>query len=226
GLTREQIAFRRELWATHGKLARQEYAEDAEACFLASGECLFEIEVIEKRLKEVGKPMHKRDANTYEEYLPVRPGKKYVMGVDPAGGGVNGDYSAAEVIEVESGMQVAEYCGHQTPAELALGVFMMGMHYNDALVAVERNNHGHAVIAELERLGYTNLYQQKGQLGWLTTVASRPRMIEQFAATLRNEPEKINSKRLLEECKTFVRREDGSGAAMSGAHDDLVIAMA
>ncbi|HEY3927195.1 MAG TPA: terminase [Candidatus Koribacter sp.] len=225
GLTREQIAFRRELWATHGKLARQEYAEDAEQCFLASGECLFEIEVIEKRLKEVGKPTHLRDNGTYEEYVPALPGKKYVIGVDPAGGGVDGDYSAAEVIEAGTGMQVAEYCGHQTPAELALGVVVMGRRYNDALLVVERNNHGHAVIAELERLGYTNLYEKNNQLGWLTTVASRPRMIEQFAAMLRNEPEKINSKRLLEECKTFVRREDGSGAAMSGAHDDLVMAM-
>jgi hypothetical protein len=34
------------------------------------------------------------------------------------------------------------------------------------------------------------------------------------------------SPRLLEECRTFVRRPDGSAAAANGAHDDTVMAMA
>ena len=38
GLTREQIAFRRRLQRQFGVLARQEYPESADDCFLASGE--------------------------------------------------------------------------------------------------------------------------------------------------------------------------------------------
>ena len=45
-------------------------------------------------------------------------------------------------------------------------------------------------------------------------------------ATLAAEPGVFRSRRLLEECRTFVRREDGSPAAASGTHDDCVMAMA
>ena len=54
----------------------------------------------------------------------------------------------------------------------------LGHEYNNAMIAVERNNHGFAVIVALEQNGYCNLYRQGGQTGWLTTTASRPRMIE------------------------------------------------
>jgi hypothetical protein len=122
-------------------------------------------------------------------------------------------------------LQCAELRGHYTPSELARRIEELGYEYNEALIAVERNNHGHAVIVALEQSGYHNLYMQGEKAGWLTTSASRPRMIEQFAARLRREPGKFASRRLLEECKTFVRRADGSAAATNGAHDDLVMAM-
>ena len=47
--------------------------------------------------------------------------------------------------------------------------------YNRALLAVERNNHGHAVLAYLSSTRkYENLYCYNGQPGWLTTTTSRP----------------------------------------------------
>ena len=51
-------------------------------------------------------------------------------------------------------------------------------------------------------------------------------MIENMAAVLMAEPELFHSPRLLEECRTFVRRADGNAAAADGAHDDCVMAMA
>ncbi len=226
GLTREQIAYRRDIHANFGKLARQEYAEDAESCFLASGECVFEVPIIERRLAELEEPVEREENGALEIYYPPVAGRSYAIGVDPAGGGTEGDYAAAEVIERASGMQCAELRGHYGPVELAHRVGKLGRRYNDALVAVERNNHGHAVLVALEQSGYENLYAERGQTGWLTTMASRPRMLERFAAELRECPAKFASRRLLEECKSFVRKEDGSASAASGAHDDLVMAMA
>ena len=46
------------------------------------------------------------------------PGKQYVIGVDPAGGGTEGDYSCAQVIERETGMQ----CGELHAASASAGV--------------------------------------------------------------------------------------------------------
>ena len=84
-----------------------------------------------------------------EVLLPVNRARRYVVGVDPAGGGTEGEYSCAEVIELESGMQCAELRGHYGPQELATRVARLAREYNGALVAVERNNHGHAVLAHL-----------------------------------------------------------------------------
>jgi hypothetical protein len=124
-------------------------------------------------------------------------------------------------------VQCAELHGHFPPQELAARVAVLAHKYNDALVAVERNNHGHAVLAHLMMSqGYTNVYKSGGQPGWLTTSASRPRMLENFGASLAAAPFMFLSPRLLEECRTFIRHPDGTCSAAAGAHDDTVMAMA
>jgi hypothetical protein len=115
------------------------------------------------------------------------------------------------------------------PRELAASVAALGREYNNALIAVERNNHGHAVLAHLdasEHYDGARIYEQHHQLGWLTSAVSRPHMIEQFAALVSRHPDLLSSARLLTECRTFVRHQDGAAAAASGAHDDCVMAMA
>src|SRR5207253_2374428 len=52
GLSVAQILYRRKILAGFRNLAPQEYAEDPESCFIASGECVFALEPIEQRLQE------------------------------------------------------------------------------------------------------------------------------------------------------------------------------
>ncbi|HVO80958.1 MAG TPA: hypothetical protein VMT28_09510 [Terriglobales bacterium] len=226
-LTAEQIGFRREVRASLRQRAAEEYAEDAESCFRASGECMFDLDVVEQRLREPSAAYEQTDNGKLLKFLPAQAGKEYILGVDPAGGGADGDYACAQVIDRSSGMQCAELRGHLTRQELAARVAILAREYNDALVAVERNNHGHEVLAHL---AFTHadvkVYHQKGDAGWLTSAASRPRMLDNLAAVLTAAPCLFVSRRLLEECKTFVRRPDGSSAAANGAHDDTVMAMA
>ena len=226
GLNREQIAFRRWLRAEFRGLAPQEYAEDDVHCFLASGECIFDLERIEARLADCGEPSEGRDNGRLQLYLPAN-GHQYIVGVDPAGGGSEGDYACATVIERNTAMQCAELRGHFTPQELAGRVAALAREYNRALVAVERNNHGHAVLAHLARgEKYERLYEHGGQLGWLTSAVTRPAMLANFAAILAESPALFSSRTLLEECRTFVRHPDGTSSAAAGAHDDCVLAMA
>ena len=63
-------------------------------------------------------------------------------------------------------------------------------------------------------------------MGWLTSVASRPGMIEHLAIVLSADEDTLHSPRLLRECRSFVRHPDGSSRAAAGAHDDCVMAMA
>ena len=232
GLTAEQIAFRRDLRAQFGTLAKQEYAEDAQTCFVASAECVFDPLQIELRLGHCAPPLETHDNGRLLVWWPPngtgrRPRSHYIIGVDPAGGGVHGDYSCAQLIDGDTGLQCAELHGHLPPRDLARAVRELARRYNHALVAVERNNHGAAVLEYLiSAEPYDNLYEQKGQPGWLTTTASRTRMLTHFIVTMEEEPNLFSSERLLRECRTFVRREDGAPAAAAGAHDDCIMAMA
>lgn len=226
GLTARQIAWRRQQWASLRGLAAQEFAEDAVTCFRASGECVFELEVIEKALETTAEPMESRDNGRLKIWLPPRAGQQYLIGVDPAGGGVNGDYSCAQVIDRKWGTQCAELHGHFSLRELTKKLIELGKEYNSALLAVERNNHGHAVLVQLRYLDYPNVFVQKGQDGWNTTAANRPDMIETLSVVMADAPELFRSARLWNECRTFVRQVDGTARAAAGSHDDCVMAMA
>lgn len=226
GLDNEQLAFRRALRANFGRLAPQEYAEDPAACFLASGECVFDLEVLEQRRAALP-PGQAWDNGRLTVWFPPQRGRDYVVGVDPAGGGTQGDYACAQVIDRALGLQCAELHGHLTPPELARAVAELAREYNGALVVVERNNHGYAVLVSLTRIErYKRVYEEDGKSGWLTNAATRPPMVENLVALVTTAPELFTSERLLAECRTFVRRKDGSPAAASGAHDDRVMAMA
>jgi hypothetical protein len=262
-LTQRQIAFRRQVRSNFRGLAVQEFAEDPVSCFRASGECVFDLEAIELRWKALALPAATCDNGRLTIFFPPQSTSSYIIAVDPAGGGIEGDYACAQVIERSTGMQCAELHAHLTPQELATKVAALAREYKDALVAVERNNHGHAVLAYLDTCEhYANIFSQRtagtrnttrpssvgapplsrlsGQggmtpsaqahpgasPGWLTTAASRPRIIERLAAFLSTDAHLFHSRGLLEECRTFVRDETGFAAAAPGSHDDRVMAMA
>ena len=225
-LTNEQIAWRRINRAQLRGLAVQEFAEDAVTCFRASGECVFDLDAIDIGLSNCGEPAETQDSGRMLTWLPPQPGKQYILGVDPAGGGSEGDYACVQVIERQTAMQCAELQGHFPPRELAMRTIELGRSYNQALLVVERNNHGYGVLAHLQAGGSLNVFRDGGQDGWLTSAASRPAMVENLAAVLAAEPKLFKSRRLLNECRTFVRYPDGNSGAAGGTHDDCVMAMA
>jgi hypothetical protein len=51
-------------------------------------------------------------------------------------------------------------------------------------------------------------------------------MIGRLDAALVDEPDRFQSRRLLAECRSFVRLPNGSSGAQAGTHDDRVMAMA
>jgi hypothetical protein len=223
----EQIGFRRRIRADFRGLARQEYAEDEDSCFLASGDSVFELSTIEARLTTAPPAAELRRNGELEVWLPPLLGKEYLVAVDPAGGGSEGDYSAAQVLELETGLQCAEFAGHVGGLELARLVTALAAEYNHAWLVVERNNHGSGVLALIETVcGYGRVYHQGGQPGWLTTSMSRPAALGRLGAGLVEQPERFQSRRLLAECRSFVRLPDGRSGARPGTHDDRVMAMA
>jgi Terminase RNaseH-like domain len=264
GLSLEQLAFRRQLQANFRGLMRQEFAEDAETCFLVSGECFFDVELVQERLRDVvesrteesraadgadgrgwvqetevlrrerakGRALAQDDnvgnqGTRLLRFYPAVRGREYVVAVDPAGGGVDGDYACVQVLDRETGLQCAELRAHLSPRETAHKAAALAHEYGEAVLVVERNNHGHEVLAYLHHeIAYPMLYEERGQLGWLTGVANRGPMLAGMEAWFAMYPERVSSVRLLEEMKTFLRKADGRAAAANGAHDDAVMAFA
>jgi hypothetical protein len=221
-----QIGCRRHLQENFRGLARQEYAEDAESCFLASGSCWFEVAAIDEQLRVVRAPAEKR--GDLWIWAKPQPARQYLVAVDPCGGSPDGDYAAAQVIDREQGLQCAELRTRRSPLETAMAAADLAREYNHALLAVERNNHGHGVLAHLHSAcQYDRVYRgADGQDGWLTSLSSRPAMLADLGAALVQTPALFSSERLLRECRTFVRGAGGNGAAAAGEHDDCVMAMA
>jgi hypothetical protein len=228
GLTAGQIGFRRGLETSYRGLRSQEFAEDAETCFRATGECCFEVSAIEERMAGLGAVREARRGGALQVWLPPMPGKDYVVAVDTAGGGVHGDYAAVQVIEVGSGAQCAELQEKLNTLELARVAAGLAREYRGAVIAVERNNHGAGVLAYLDATErYTAVWRGRdGEPGWLTTAGSKPGAVSRMGALLVETPWLFYSKRLLGECRTYVTFEGGKTGAVAGAHDDCLMAMA
>ena len=116
--------------------------------------------------------------------------------------------------------------------------------YNDALLVIENANIGWAVIQQVIDRGYKNLYYspkmdmamgnveqyltkfENGQgmvPGFTTSLRTRPLVISKMVSYIHEKACTIQSKRLLEELRTFVWK-NGKAQALDGYNDDLVMA--
>jgi hypothetical protein len=232
GLSPAQLGYRRKLERAFRGMRAQEFAEDAESCFRASGNSCFSIEAIDRHFAQACDPVQIRRDGALHVWLPPAMGRAYLLGVDTAGGGSEGDYAAIQVIDLASGLQCAELRERLGPLDLARAAAQLAREYRGATIAVERNNHGAAVLAYLaatER--YDNVYAPKnggpnGVAGWLTTAGNKPQMVSRIGALLEEAAQLFFSRRLLAECRTFITHANGSTGAASGAHDDCLMAMA
>jgi hypothetical protein len=227
GLTAEQVGFRRGLESLYRKLRSQEFAEDPESCFRATGDCCFELDAIEARLKDAPEPFAKRRNAKLHVWLPPVAGREYILAVDTAGGGQDGDFCAMQVIDRVTGAQCAELQQKLGLREQATVAAELARQYNGALLVVERNNHGAGVIAHLSNMQRKPRVFESGEVpGWLTTALNKPEVIARLGALLVESPQIFMSRRLLAECRTFVNLQGGRTGAANGSHDDLVMAMA
>ena len=244
-ITPEQVQFRRFKKAelkNYGNdksliTFEQEYPEDDQTCFLASGEAVMDLALLKELLDNAPKPI--LDNGWMRIYKPYDRKKHYVIGADPAEG-IGGDYCAAVMICVEDREVVGTLRGHWKPGEFAHKLFDFGKMFQVSnrpwpLLAVERNNHGHAVLLELEsHIGYQNLFvalkslsvgSKDDKLGWGTTMITRPIMINGIIAAIENKYLTVNDRYLIQEGLTL-SGINGKIEAADGKHDDLFVAAA
>lgn len=228
-LTHAQIMFRRtKIAEKKGVVAKflQEYPEDDVGCFIATGHPAINPEIVQEYLEEAREPIKADDV--LRIFKAKHKDKTYVCGVDTAEG-IGHDYSVATLFEAGSRELVATLRGHFKPIELAHAVNKLCMAYRTKhstapLLGVERNNHGHAVLLELEEhIDYPNLYHAEDKrAGWKTTSVTRPLMIDTFIDAMENKNIRIYDEIVLNECLTLVD-SGGKIEAVDGKHDDCII---
>jgi hypothetical protein len=230
-ITRGQLAFRRFKQNDLKDLFIQEYPEDDVTCFLASGGAPFDLTIIQEMINDAPEPIETYGA--VEIFKPYDRRHLYVIGADTAEG-VRKDYSMAVVMDTTNLEVVATFRSNRIkPSEFAKGICELADKYQGGdrshpLLAVERNNHGHAVLLALEEMNsYPNLYKDPSdeKYGWKTTSVSRPLMVDTFIEGVEERQIKLNSKAILYECLTLIDN-GGKIEAEDGENDDAVIATA
>lgn len=103
----------------------------------------------------------------------------YVMGVDPAEGNPGSDDSVATVTDLDTDEEVAVLAGKIEPKVFAGYLVSLSRIFNHAMMMVERNNHGHAVIlaiTEVYNCSHMLMYGDDQKFGWPTTAKSKDLM--------------------------------------------------
>jgi hypothetical protein len=107
------------------------------------------------------------------------PRTMYVAAADTAEGVHGGDPSYLSINRYDTGEQVLAWRGVTTPGDFAVLCCRLAREYNMAILAFERNNHGHAALLKAQELGYPNLYQdEQFRNGWNTDGQTRVTMLD------------------------------------------------
>ena len=230
-----QIAFRRAAEKAYRRLMPQELPEDDASCFLSSGHCYFDTPLLIGYLHAgIEKPLSSRHVpgGVEEIFEAPQPSCKYAAGCDTSEGIPGCDPNGVGIVRVDSGKQVAHVHGLFKPTTLAEHAVRLCRTYNNALLGVERENHGHAVLQEVIRLGYSRSHNQGGSLyyfkdgrpGWSTNEQTRVEMLTGLDSFLCDGGlHEIRDTMFLNECLTFNLQTSGKFEADPGAHDDSVM---
>lgn len=243
GISKDQIAWRRSKHDELGILALQEQAEDDATCFLLGGTPLFDVLTLREIKREIelavksvsvtglqkgGCPFEGNDGGRLTTWEVPVEGRNYVIGADIAEGIPGLAWSVACVLDVSYTVdrktdvvcrQVAEWRGHINPYHFGAEILApLGHWYNRALIAPERNNHGHATIAALKELTYPRIYKhrtnmnskaarQQPKYGFPNSGETRPQILALLRKMLSRREFEVRSLRLLDECLAMQAEE-------------------
>ena len=230
------------------ELGKRLAAQECDADFLSSGMNVIDVDVIQFfEQTYVQEPVEKRGIDrNYWIWEQPNYSRTYLISADVARGDAS-DYSAAQVIDIESMTQVAEYKGLIDTRDFGDFLVTLATEWNNALLIVERENVGWATIQRIIDRGYRNLFYSSVDLqyvdvinqlgnkkimqeknlkpGFGTTVRTRPLIVSKLEEYINGRHIVIKSRRLIDELWVFIWNGN-KPEAMPGYNDDLVMSMA
>lgn len=245
GATPEQLKWYRKQVLDSGSadLVDQEYPTDEETCWITPGRTFFSKKETKRLLAKTEPPLILEEVGqegargTLSIWAPPIENASYVIAVDPSEGlegeteASSGDPGAAVVYRRDTGEHAATLHGYFPTWEMARLVAELGKRFNSAILVIERNNHGHAVLQALSQHGVQKYPEHliyiddDGRAGWNNSQVSRSTALEAFEAVHRTGEWTTKDRGSLEEFLLFIviRRKP---QAQPGAHDDRIIAHA
>jgi len=219
----------------------QEYPEDDETCFKVSGSPFFDVEHIDRCIREARPVLKTSASGGIRIWQFPRVGARYILAIDPRGtskpqrfASMEPDFDAAIVVD-ERLNHVASLHGRFDVDEKAQMVINLADYYNHALIMPEAGPWGEAIIwALVSRLGYDNMYYEKDpqsgkiiRCGKLTSPGTKPLMADNMKELFEAGVFHTDDMDLLREMRQFQRIISGTGRttleARSG-HDDRITA--
>ncbi len=151
-------------------------------------------------------------------YKAPVPGRRYVIGADPAEGNPQSNDSAAHVLDEETGEECAAFAGRFEPSTFGSYLDALGVWYNRALLMVERNNHGHAVLLWLrEHSRLIRLPGQDERDGWLSSPKGKAILYATCAEAFRDRETVLHSQATYLQLASI---DGGTLKAPPSQHDD------
>lgn len=205
----------------------REYPEDPDTCWITGGKKFYDAELVWRLLREAPKPTEKIpsayggviqifDTRSMEIELPTAPHivngevsfepkkgnieEDVIIGCDVAEGsaGDTGDRSAWTARAFPSWRLLSIYASKKIePNDLALMLYEWGMKYGEAMLVIEKNQHGITVLRKLRDMKYPrrSIYHRTplnkthdtktDYIGWATTGESKPLLLDAGRELLR-----------------------------------------
>lgn len=241
GLDEAQIRWRRwKIRSLKGEkkddIFPQEYIENLETCFI--GEASMVMDKIKTQLNDMG--MGCREPLRTEGILDIwkepDPNGRYVIWIDPAGGegsATENDPHDGVIGRISPGgiEHVASIRSHMEQKPFAKRVKEIGLAYNKAMVAVERNGVGRGVLNYLVTdpdCMYPNLLPEygpdglpNGKWGITTTHESKAVMVSDWIQSVINGRFLTYDKQVIRQARALYYKD---GKVMSKIHDDRIMA--
>ena len=185
----------------------------------------FDADILGAMKTDTRAPIETRGTiNIYQKYVV---GRRYAAATDPSHG-VGGDYGVTVVVDIATGVGVADICGNNISSEeLAFdSVKLLGM-YDNPIWAIEDNEWGILVIRKAEELEYPNLYERANdKVGWHTDGSNRYLLWGELMEGVNTRTVTVFSILGLSQFTSVIRNPDKNGRieAEQGAHDDYPFA--
>jgi hypothetical protein len=194
------------------------------------------------------------EQSPWKLWVPIQQGKPQipagpkVIGVDVSGGEVEAEnaapaFHAIEVVDHQTGDQIAEYVSKVDPKQLAYELVLTALTFGwepensrGPMIAVERTggwgmpvvralwyDYHYPFVYRSKPIGRTHEKQEK-RLGWETSPRTKPDLLALGQELLRTETTGIKSLSLVSEMGTYVRNEKGRTMPEPGKFSDRLMA--